>query len=355
MITFKPNGTSVLLGSLPHENHKEATEFMLHHTPDIPGWIQLPKFPAEGMLNQFMAGLPGGATRETTLYVDAAADSFHTDMAAFYEEYLTVTEAPEALAGSRFALPEKDAPGFNVLQQVLTEQGAKPAAVKGQITGPVTQGIGLKDQDDKYVFYDDTLRDIIVKMIGLRARWQAVALGKNGAQSIVFFDEPGIVSFGSSAFIGLSRDHIQAALTEVIQEVHNGGGLAGIHVCSNCDWSLIFDAKTDIISFDAYSYFDRFILYPDALKAFLSQGGILAWGIVPTSGAESIEKESADSLFTTWQEQVAQVEALGFSRQQIVSQTIISPSCGTGSMSMEHAAKVLEMTRDLSAKVQALV
>jgi hypothetical protein len=47
-----------------------------------------------------------------------------------------------------------------------------PVAVKGQVTGPITFCTGVKDQDDRAIFYDDTLRDAAVKHLALNARWQ---------------------------------------------------------------------------------------------------------------------------------------------------------------------------------------
>ena len=33
------------------------------------------------------------------------------------------------------------------------------------------------------------------------------------------------------------------------------GGLVGVHVCANTDWSLVLDSSADIVSFDAYALF----------------------------------------------------------------------------------------------------
>ena len=80
-------------------------------------------------------------------------------------------------------------------------------------------------------------------------------------------------------------------------------------------------------------------------------GGILAWGIVPTDNPEHIEKESVESLLEKWETEVAQVQALGFDRTQIMAQSLITPSCGTGSLTLDQAVKVLELTQGLSARL----
>jgi len=57
---------------------------------------------------------------------------------------------------------------------------------------------------------------------------------------------------GSSGLISISREEILICLDEMIEAVHTEGGLAGIHVCANTDWSLILDSSVDIVNFDAF-------------------------------------------------------------------------------------------------------
>jgi hypothetical protein len=165
---------------------------------------------------------------------------------------------------------------------------------------------------------------------------------------IVFIDEPGLVSFGSSGFAGVSREMVAETVAEVIGAIKAAGGLAGVHICANGDWGPALTSDTDIISFDAYFYFDNFILYKEQLIRFLARGGILAWGIVPTGDPLVVAKESAGSLFNKWQAQLAVLASFGFSEEQLMAQTLIAPSCGTGSLTPELAGKVLTMTSELS-------
>ena len=90
------------------------------------------------------------------------------------------------------------------------------------------------------------------------------------------------------------------------------------------------------------------MLYPDHVKRFVDSGGILAWGIVPTLNPEDIENETSASLFSTWENQIRAIEALGIDKSKILAQSLITPSCGTGSLSAELAEKVLVLTRHVS-------
>lgn len=352
--TFKPAALPLLIGSLPVDDHRQAMQWILNHTPDIPLWPQLPGFAQEGMLYQFLPGLPGVVQRGKKTLVDTSLEIFEDELLAFYEDYLAIEDGTPIPAGSRFQLKPETAPGFFVFMETLRNLETPPQAVKGQITGPLTQGVGITDQHDRVLFYDDRLKDAVTKLIAMQARWQVEQMRTLGLASapIVFLDEPGAVSFGSSAFISITRDQVVSALQEVIQAVQGAGGLAGIHICANGEWSLALEAGTDIISFDAYSYFDKLVLYRSPLTKFIQSGGILAWGIVPTSDVEAIERETVQSLYTRWQQQFDQVVALGFEPEQVLQQTLITPACGTGSLKQPQALKVLALTRDLSDMIR---
>jgi hypothetical protein len=351
-IDFKPKGLQTWVGSLPIDNHAEAIGWMAEYSPEIPVWIQLPCYPAEGMIDQFLPGMPGIAHQEERTFIRADGEAFQKEILLFYEEYFAVMDGAGLIPDSRFALTADIAPGFFEFIKYLDGLKTLPAAVKGQVTGPFTFSTSVKDQDGRAIFFHPDLRDVSVKCIAAKARWQAAQLKKYGVPVIIFLDEPGLAGFGTSALISVSKEDIAASLGEAVSAIHGQGGLAGAHVCANTDWSLVLESEVDIVSFDTYSFFDRFILYEKEIKKFINRGGILAWGIVPTANIGWVDQESADSLYERWKNQVYQVAALGFEPGQIVSQSLITPSCGAGSLPAAHAYKVIQMTRELSLKIR---
>jgi hypothetical protein len=352
MREFKGNARAVLIGSLPVADHDEAVDLVLEYTPDIPLWAQLPLHPEEGMMIQFLEGVPGLVNDKGRVFIDTSRPEFEDDVLRFYEDYLSVTEGGAPLDNTRFVLTPETAKGFFVLLRKIKSAPRPPVALKGQITGPITQATGLADQNGRAVFYDDRLLDIVSKTLAMKARWQVEQLSRLGVPAVVFIDEPGLAGFGSSAFVGISREDVARVLSEVIDAIQQAEGLAGVHVCANTDWSLVLDAAADILSFDAYGFFDRLILYEASLKAFFDHRRILAWGIAPTSDAGDVENETASSLVAKWESQARRLEALGIEREKLMAQSLITPSCGTGSLSREHAVKVLQMTREVSATLR---
>lgn len=347
---FTPNCLPVLIGSLPLTSHAEAVDLILTYTPEIPLWPQLPKLEKEGMVRQFVSGFPGLIDQGSSCSVDRERGGFTTEMTEFYEHLISSQEVEVLPDDSFFALGDDTARGFSVFIERLKSADHRPLTVKGQVTGPVTAGIGIKDHQGVPLVYDDNLRDMLVKLLAGKARWQVEQLRQfcTAVAPIIFIDEPGMVNFGSTAFAGVSRELVLEGVGELIGSIREAGGLSGIHICANGDWEPALSSDADIISFDAYSFFDNFVLYRKQLVAYLSRGGILAWGIVPTSPPDTVEREQLDSLRGKWYRQLEALCSFGFTERQILSQTLIAPACGTGSLSPEQALKVLSMTRNLA-------
>ncbi|NTW66065.1 MAG: hypothetical protein HGB21_07110, partial [Nitrospirae bacterium] len=106
----------------------------------------------------------------------------------------------------------------------------------------------------------------------------------------------------------------------------------------------------DIVSFDASSYLDKVLLYPGEIREFFSRGGSLAWGIVPTTAFTG--NETADNLVDELEVGIHRLVDSGIDRTIILRQSLITPSCGLGSLTPSQAEAILELTRQVSDKMQ---
>ncbi len=343
---FDPAGLPTLIGSVPLQDHTDALEWILTYTPEIPLWPQLPSNPLEGMLNQFVEDFPGIVEDTERTYVTTEQSDFEEKLLAFFEEYLAVNEDPGLLADSSFKISKERAAGIYTLYSHASEK--KPVAIKGQITGPFTLLTGLSDKNHKLAYYEPTIRELLVKGLAMRAAWQVSFYKKLNLPVILFIDEPALAGLGSSSFISISLDDIGQDINEVISGIHQAGGFAGVHVCANTDWDFLLSQDIDIVSFDAHGYFDRFITCRDKILDFLNKGGVIAWGIVPTSEEDQIKEETTESLSTKWEEQAQKLVDATWDLPAILDRTLITPSCGTGSLTPELAKRVLELTHDVS-------
>ena len=331
------------IGSFPHQDEKEVFRLILKNFPEIPFWPQLPKRSfLEGMVVQYSEGFPSlrWNEKEQRVWVDTSP-GFEKEIEKFYQRL----EADEL---EPFQITEDFARGLRILEGLSSEDHRKKIKyIKGQIAGPITFGLALVDQEQRPIFYDPNWRDVLVKHLSLKARWMEKKFNDlfPGIPTIIFFDEPSLSSFGS-AFSGLNREDVVHSLNECFEAVK---GLKGIHCCGNTDWSVLLSTNLDILSFDAYGYLETLSLYPKELKAFLERGGILAWGVVPTS--EAIIKEEAKSLVKRFKEGVETFSKKGID-QTLLQRAILTPSCGTASLPVPLAEKVCQLTAEVSKRLR---
>jgi methionine synthase II (cobalamin-independent) len=331
------------IGSFPHRDEKEVFRLIFQNFPQIPFWPQLPKRSfLEGMVAQYSEGFPclKWDEREQKVWVDTSLH-FEEEVEKFYGRLEDGDLEP-------FKITEEFAKGIQILEDLTSEEHRKEMKyIKGQVTGPITFGLSLTDQEKKLIFYDPTLKDILIKHLSSKARWLEKRLNDllPGIPTIIFFDEPALSSFGS-AFSGLNQEDVILPLNECFEAVK---GLKGVHCCGNTDWAVLLSTELDILSFDAYGYLENLSLYPKELKAFLERGGILAWGIVPTN--EDVLKEDAQSLVKRFEEGVKTLSQEGID-QTLLKRAIITPSCGTASLSIPLAKRVCELTAEVSKRLQ---
>jgi methionine synthase II (cobalamin-independent) len=329
--------TTLGIGSLPYIDAARSAE-RIFEAFDIPFWPQLPKRSfKENMYSQFSQGLPGLVIddRKRTLYVDSSKD-LSEELAKIYEAYISGDY-------NSFGITEEFAEGFYAF--IKTAERYKPEYAKGHITGPVSFGLGVTDEKNKPIIYNDGLKEAFVKLLEMKAMWQIDRLKDAAKNIVIFIDEPYLASFGSS-FVNIKREEVMLMLDSIIEGIHSKGAIAGIHCCGNTDWAMIAGTKVDIINFDAYLYAENLSLYSKDIKEFLKKGGYLAWGIVPTS--EDTLKETSSSLFKKLSSQIENLEKKSIDRGLIMSNSLLTPSCGMGTLSNELTEDILVKLADLA-------
>jgi len=332
---FELNGLATVIGSMPHVEPREACSLVLTNISEIPAWPQLPrKSFLENMYVQFSEGFPGAIVEGERIWVDRSKD-LSRPLEQLYTAYLENNIEYGAIS-ARYAA------GFHAFLKKGKQKGRK--AVKGQVTGPISFGLSVTDQNRRPLLYDEVLADAIAKHLRLKAAWQEKMLKSMCPKTIISVDEPYLSSLGS-AFVSFPREQVVTLLEEVLGGI---SGLKAIHCCGNTDWSVVLQTSLDILSFDAYNYAETLALYPDEVKNFLNRGGVIAWGIVPND-EQTLAKETEASIRDRLEEAMSLLSKKGISYDTIKSQCLITPSCGLGPISTKAAARALELTAAVSA------
>ena len=349
---FEPNCLATTIGSLPHADAVRGTRLIFECTPQIPAWVQFPRRVwRENMMVQFTEGMPGLLEDEVAESVsfNTAAPEFVDQLIDFYSRYLAVTEEQDQQALESFGISSQYAAGFSEFITQLAEQNTQPIMLKGQVTGPFTLGTNLLDQDQRCAYYDDQLRDVIIKTVSLKAVWQMTKLSEFGYPLVIFIDEPGLLGYGSQTFLTVSREDVINDINAVTEEIHARGGLAGVHCEANTDWSLLMETDLDILDFDAYDHMFTMTLYPEELHVFIEKGGSLGWGIIPTLDRRAAATETVPSLLTRFEQGIERLVDKGFERAVLLRRALLTPSCGAGGVLTEPLdERVMRLLHQLS-------
>ena len=364
---FLPRCLPTGIGSLPHADAREAVEFVWRHCPEIPWWPQLPRRAfAENFYAMFSEHLPGRVLDEKglRLWVDSAAPNLYAEAEKVLER---------ALSGrvGELAIGPAYASGLYEFGATLTAAGgaaARPLALKGQITGPISFGLQVADERRRPILYDPLLADVATQNLAAKLAWQrdflAEAAGSTSSPLLLMFVDEPILQYFGSALVSLSREDMLARTGAVLEAVRRPGTLTGLHCCANTDWGVVLELPLDILSFDAFGYGESILLYPEAVARFLGRGGVLAWGIVPAEEGP-LEQQTAASLEEWWLSLAGRLverirpylsptwaESSDGVLAKLAQQSLLTPSCGLGTQEVPTAEKAFTMLRELSNRLR---
>ncbi len=334
MTEIKPF-TTTGIGSLPHRSAIEAVELTLSSV-DVPFWPQLPALGfQEQMIPQYSEGMPGMRMdmEKERIWVERDEE----EIARFYE---TSAEMPA------IAISQDFAQGMHAFS--LRIKGRRFPMLKGHVTGPLTFTLGLKDSEDKAVFFDEELRELSLMLLKGKARWQVQQLRQHADDVIVFIDEPILSALGTSAYMGVSPEETTRMLDEIAEAITLAGGIPGLHCCGRADWPLVLGTSIRILNFDVYGYGQTLAMYPDETTAFLERGGVIAWGIVPTGEAlVGATEKGVINMFNKRRSELAE----RISDDLLMGGIMLTPSCGAGSHTVPEAVRIFQLLISLKEEL----
>jgi methionine synthase II (cobalamin-independent) len=325
---------TTLIGSMPYDNAKAAVDVITAGKINVPAWPQLTaRGFGESMYMQTGAHLPGLHAEGDRPVVDLNAYDPTEAYTAIVSDDADYFSYPKDICSGFYEFIGRDLSGF--------------AAVKGQVTGPISEGLQIISSEGRPVIYDESYGEIVRKTVNMSAKWQARALSRKNDKVILFFDEPSLSMLGTP-FTSISDDQAKQWINESLDGVDC---FRAVHCCGNTNWSLLLGTNIDILSIDAYQYGQNLLMYPDELASFLRKGGNIAWGIVP-NGDETVQSENVATLVDRMEEIFAGIESKGIDRRKAALHSILTPQCGLGGMRPENVDRALMLLSGVSAELR---
>lgn len=336
------------IGSLPHTDLEKAMR-VVEDNFKIPFWPQLVKLKKnEDMILQFLENMPSFFCENEKVYLEVESEKFFCDLEQFFLDYDEIDENANSELLEKYAINSSIA--FPKFIEIIGKN--YPVFAKGQIVGPFTLSTTLTDKSGKPVFYDETLKDIIVKTLVLKALWQIkrIKFASPSTVPIIFIDEPSISQIGTSAYLNVSPDEVSGMLKLISDAIQKNGGLSAIHCCGKCDWEIPIKSGVDIINLDAFNFAKNLSTFSEVINKFLLDGGKIAWGVVPTLDEKALKNLDVNKLSDVFENAVKYLTKKGINEKIIRENSIFTPSCGAGALSEELACLAMRLVRELSER-----
>ncbi len=297
------------MGIMPHRDIDRALQLTL--SLDIPFWPQLPHVSYyEDMYAQFSQHFPGIIVDEEHSRLDFETSRFEKEL----EDYSLNMEKPEA-----FSLSEK----YSVVyHRFLEEKLERYTAIRGQLIGPVSFGFKVVDENKRPIIYNDNIKTILFDFITRKINIQYRELRERNENAFIWLDEPGL----SWVFSGLSGYSDVQAKKDYRSFLTGLESIRALHLCANVNLSYLLEIGVDLLSFDAYQMQLMPKGYADSVSRFITNGGIISWGIVPTD-SDNLGIHTPQSLAELLKEYWKVIsDNTGLSLKTIASQALLAPA-----------------------------
>lgn len=318
------NGQSVGVGSLPHRDPQAAaafaiSEFEVATVPSLPI-----RSPAEGMIAQAIAGLPGVSLGQY--------GSFAIDPVGLTDD----TPIETALAADAFV-------GLQAFLDLARKVGVDGSPVKWQFVGPVTLGAALQRAGlrnaQAFTIAADAVRHHVAQIS------RAVSEALPNSPQLMLLDEPWLVELMAPDF-PIPPD-VAVDLISTGMAAAPSGVAVGLHCCGPCDVATMLETGPQVISVPVS---DELVDYAGYLGKFIGAGGVIAWGVLPTTGPLPAKPDRYwRRLSEVW---CALVER-GVDASELRRRSLVSPECGLAQHQVSTARRVSRLTREIGRKVNA--
>jgi len=309
MIAFEARCSTTAMGIMPHKDVDRALELAL--SLDIPFWPQLPKVSLhEDMYIQASQNFPGIA-------IDFDKERLVFNTARFEQElddYFVKMDLPET-----FALTAEYSVVFH---KFLSKELQGYKAVRGQVTGPVSFGLKVLDEDLKPIIYNEEVRSILFDFIQRKVNIQYQELRKKNSNAFVWVDEPGL-GYVFSGFSGYNEQHAREDYHRFVDGLE---GPKGLHLCAEVNLPYLLELGIEILSFDAYQIEFMPKEYAASVAEFIKSGGVISWGIIPTESTTLAPQtpETLAVILSGYWEVISQ--NTGLPLEQIAEQALVAPA-----------------------------
>lgn len=318
------------IGSLPFTDAERAVQAVAHLSPEVPFWPQLPKrSERESMIGQSLDTLSGLIEPRTSGY-------------GYQVRPGQIERVVRCLHEGNGELTLSNAAGFVAFHNAVKARRYPSAqAVKGQTEGPITLAAFLYYEDRPFLS-DAELFQAVAAHTSRMIRWQSEALRSLGLPVLLFIDEPALCLHSA-----ISESDRLTALQSALRIIRSSGAMAGLHCCAADPFDRMCQVQPDILSFDAHRGLEAFFANTEA-QIFLSRGGSIAYGSVPTWN--DLDNVDPRALFARWLDAATR---FGDPRE-LAKRAMVTSACGLGLLTESTTEASFRIAQSVGALIRPL-
>ncbi len=317
------DGAAAGIGSLPHQDPTVAAafaidEFEIATIPTLPT-----RSPAEAMIAQAAVGLPGiSVDRDGAIIVDNPQMSLHEPVCT-------------DLGHDSFV-------GFKSFLDHAKRSGLDGSPVKWQYVGPVTLGVALQRAGlDIEPAFELASTGVRTQLAAVSA---AVADALPNSPQMVVLDEPWFADLMAPGF-PIPPDEAIDRMSSAMAALPSTS-LVGVHCCGPCDVATLLASGPSVVSLPASP---DLVEWSGYLSRYLTDGGIIAWGVIPTDGPIPVTSERFwRALSDLW---CALVQR-GCDPVMLRRNSMVTPHCGLAMHSEPVARQIALLTAEVAKRVK---
>ncbi|MFP4088604.1 MAG: hypothetical protein ACLFUL_17640, partial [Desulfobacteraceae bacterium] len=221
-----PCFTPTMMAAVPYRDMDRAVDIILKCFPEAPCLPVMTR-----SVRWLLEGIPCLVMdrERRIIYFDLSTER-EPEILEFYDRY-------EAQDLDHFATTVDTAPFFyRMMERIAAQRPENLKWVAFHTAGPILLGDTLKQADGTPAIHNETLRDILIKGMNMKARWLETKIRSviPDVRIIADLPETTLVNFTSSGGTG-SREEIIEAVNLSFTGLES---LTWVHCCANIDWSL---------------------------------------------------------------------------------------------------------------------
>jgi hypothetical protein len=256
-----------------------------------------------------------------------------------------------AIATPNDDFPKGAAAGWTAMWRLLKKpprrRGAarKDTHFKTQIAGPITMFAKLgwgPDRDTKLLQF--------MSLWLKHAYWQIDQIKDHGFRPVVVLDEPLLPNFLGPPGSPKARKTLRL-LGSLVKRLKKRGAVIGVHCCNRISPVTLIDLGVDLIHFDAYYFPTQISRNRVELQRFLMDGGIVAWGAIPTN--ETLTETARVRVERGFHDILLSLEGRGLPLRKVLAQSMVAPTCGMGALTPESSDRIMEFATALSRSLKS--